>query len=241
MPTIEGGLMFKYDLTAALDGYPGLEHSLPITPFYSDVVDVLRTVGTTYTPTLLVSYGGPWGENFYYSRENPHDDPKLQYFSGHSELDQKSRRRPAWFREDEHVFPRHATGVRALVEAGGRAGVGSHGQLQGLGYHWELWSMASADMDPHDALRVATILGAEAIGLDGDLGSIEPGKLADLVTLEANPLDDIRNTNTITHVMMNGRLYEGDTLNETWPRQRELVRTDWVGFEMPDVPAGIRR
>jgi Tol biopolymer transport system component len=241
MPTIEGGLMFKYDLTAALDGYPGLEHSLPITPFYSDVVDVLRTVGTTYTPTLLVSYGGPWGENFYYSRENPHDDPKLQYFSGHSELDQKSRRRPAWFREDEHVFPRHATGVRALVEAGGRAGVGSHGQLQGLGYHWELWSMASADMDPHDALRVATILGAEAIGLDGDLGSIEPGKLADLVILEANPLDDIRNTNTITHVMMNGRLYEGDTLNETWPRQRELVRTDWVGFEMPDVPAGIRR
>ena len=88
------------------------------------------------------------------------------------------------------------------------AGVGSHGQLQGLGYHWELWATQSGGMSEHDALRVATALGAEAIGLDGDLGSIEPGKLADLVVLEANPLDDIRNTNRIRYVMKNGRLYD---------------------------------
>lgn len=144
-----------------------------------------------------------------------------------------------WFSDDEHIFPRHAEFARHVVEQGGRIGVGGHGQLQGLGYHWELWSIQSGGMSTHDALRAATILGAEAIGLSADLGSIEPGKLADLVVLEKNPLETIRNTTTIKYVMKNGRLYDGNTLNEVWPNQRTLPEPVWAK-STPAVNAGIR-
>ena len=81
--------------------------------------------------------------------------------------------------------------------------------------------MASGGLSSLDALKVATIQGARAIGLDVDLGSIESGKLADLVILEKNPLDNLRNTNTVFQVMKNGRLYDGYTLDEVYPSARK--------------------
>lgn len=219
MPTTEGALDWKLNMTQLIDGYPGHEHSLPIYPIYNDVVQTIAEAKMAVTPTLLVSYGGPWAENYFYSRENPYEDPKLTRFTPYSVLASKTRRRPGWFRDDEHVFQKHGETMTKLVEAGALAGVGSHGQLEGLGYHWELWAVASGNMDNLDAIRVATIIGAESIGLDGDLGSIEVGKLADLVILNENPLDDLRNTNSISHVMKNGRLYDAATLDQVYPQK----------------------
>lgn len=252
MPTTEGGLDLEYNLTMAVDGYPGQEHSFPIYPLYKDVVQLFAQTGITYTPTLIVSYGGPFGENYFYARENPYHDTKMQRFWPYEELAAKSRRRGTgsggspgpggWFLEEEFAFEGHAEVLKRIIEAGGRGGVGSHGQLDGLGYHWELWMIASGGMRNHDVLRVATIFGAEGIGVENDLGSIEVGKLADLVVLDANPLDNIRNTAKIHRVMRNGRLYDADTLTEIWPRRRPVEGMYWRdSYTAPaSSAAGIR-
>jgi len=239
MPTLEGGLDFKMNLTAVLDGYPGSEHSYPIMPLYKDAVQLIAQSGITYTPTLLVSYGGPWSENFFYERYDIHDNPKVRRFMPHDEIDQRAERRP-WFRESEYVFPRIAASANAILQAGGFIGLGGHGQMDGLGDHWELWAMAAGGMKSHDVLKVATINGAHAIGMEQDLGSLEPGKLADLIVLDANPLEDIHNTNTVRYVMKNGRLYEGETLNEIYPRQRPLPKLWWWGTEPAKAAETVR-
>jgi len=224
--TTEGGLDLKLDLTHVLDGMGGNEHALPIVPLFKDVVELFAQSKTHYTPTLLVLYGGPWAENFYYETTEVHDNTKLARFIPHNELDDKTRRRP-WFRQDEHSFPKTAAQAAKIQRAGGLVGVGGHGQLQGLGYHWEMWSLASGGMTPLEVLRAATRDGAEIIGLGQDLGVLEPGRLADLVIMSKDPLQDIKNTDSILYVMKNGELYEGDTLNQLWPAEKKIPPFWW--------------
>src|SRR5579871_1021012 len=227
MPTTEGGLDMKLDLTHAIDGFSGNEHSMPITPLFDDVVQFWSRSGIFYTPTLIVAYGGPWAENYFYETTEVHDDPKVRRFLPHNIVDDHTRRRTLWTRNDELVFPRLAAQDAKRIKAGGRVCIGSHGQFQGLGYHWEMWALASGGASNLDVLRSATLRGAEAIGYAQDLGSIEPGKLADMVILDKNPLDDIHNTNTIHYVMKNGELFEGDTLNQVWPVHKPLPPLWW--------------
>ena len=232
-------------MTHTIDGYPGLEHSLPIAPLFDDVVRLYNTTQTTYTPTLLVSYGGPWAENYYYATEEVLDNPKLRHFTPYEELESRASRRggggSGWFRDEEHVFYKHARFVADLIAAGGRAGVGSHGQIHGIGYHWELWSLQSGGLSEHDALRVATIYGAEAIGFGNDLGTLEAGKLADILIFEESPLEDIRNSTAISHIMKNGRLYDAHTLDEVYPRQRPLPGFFWQNQVPETGGVGIAR
>jgi Tol biopolymer transport system component len=250
MPTTEGGLDFKLELTHAIDGYSGIEHSLPVAPLFDDVVELFKAAQTTNSPTLLVSYGGPFGENYFYTKEQVHDDAKLRRFMPEDALDTRTRRRgflaggspgPAgWFLDEEYIFTRHAQFVKNLIEKNARAAVGSHGQLQGLGYHWEVWAMGSGGLAPHDVLRAATIYGAEAIGFDKDIGTIEAGKLADILVLDRDPLADLRNTTSLRFVMKNGRLYDAATLDEVAPRARPLPRQTWQQTGPGALKAGIR-
>jgi hypothetical protein len=240
MPTTEGSLDIKMNMTEAIDGYSGHEHTIPTFPLQPDAVRLFAASGMAYTPTILVAYGGPWAENHSYATEDVLGDAKLRRFTPWTELEAKALRRggssgptntgagAGWFHPSQHVFRKIGEQVRDVVAAGGKVGVGSHGQLQGLGYHWELWSMASGGLSNHQALRAATIDGADAIGLDDDVGSLEPGKLADLLVLDANPLENLRNTNTIRYVMLNGRMLEGATLDEVWPRQQKRERFYWA-------------
>ena len=242
MPATEAGLDFQLDLTHAMDGYPAIEHNLPVYPLYHDVVRLFSQTKVLNTPTLIVSFGGPMGEIYWFTRENVHDNARLARFTPHATLDRVTRRRAGaagavgWAVHEEFVFEDHARFLRDVVEDGGFAGVGSHGQLQGLGFHWELWMVASGGMSNHDALRSATIFGANGIGLEKELGSIEAGKLADLLVMSGNPLEDLRNTLTVEQVMMNGRLFVAETLDEVWPRQRAL---GYRGFVV-DEPGGGR-
>ena len=131
----------------------------------------------------------------------------------------------------DYPFPFMAEGVADIIKAGGYGSVGSHGQQHGLASHWDIWIHAEGT-DPMGALEVASTHGAYFLGMQDDLGSIESGKLADLVVLNSNPLDNIRNTADIRFVMKGGRLWEADTMNEIWPENKPFGDYYWVDPEM---------
>lgn len=234
MPTSEGALDMKLGLTHVIDGYAGHEHNFPVLDLYRDVIELVARSQIAYTPTLLVTYGGPYGENFFFSRESPRHDGKLQRFIPPQVLQSLTTRRQ-WFHEDVHIFQRVAAQAHKIVRKGGMVGVGAHGQLHGLGYHWELWALHSGGFSNYEALRAATSIGAQMIGVASDVGSIEVGKLADMVVLNANPLDDIRASDDLVYIIKSGVIYNANTLDEVWPNDTPLPPMYWH----EDRPAAI--
>jgi hypothetical protein len=234
MPTTEGAGDMALDLTHAIDGFGGAEHQFPLNSLYKDVTSLVAQSGIYYTPTYIIGgYGGPGSENYYWQTTGVHEDPKVRRFIPHNIVDNKASR-TLWVRPDEYVYPQAAQSAASILRAGGKVCVGGHGEFQGLSFHWEMWSLAAGKMTNMEALRAATLNGAEALGLAQDLGSIEKGKLADLVILRNTPLDDIRNTMDIEYVMKNGELFVGDTLDEVWPTQKPLAPL-WWWKDRPDA------
>ena len=227
MPTTEGAADQKLNITHAIDGMHGNEHNLPDSPIFRDVVELYARTKTAYTPTLLVQYNAERMREYFFTRMEFHDDPKLRRFYPRNRLDELTRRRPGWQRDEEFQFRQAAAQAAKIQRAGGLVGVGGHAELQGLGYHWEMWAYEMGGMTPAEVLRAATIDGARIIGIDQDLGSIEAGKLADILILNSNPLENIRNTEDIDQVVQNGRLYDGDTLDQIWPDQTPLAPFWW--------------
>ncbi len=230
--TIEGAGEMQTDTTTLLDGYTAFEHALPY-EIYDDMVHLLAKSGTFYTPTLMVAYGGPTAEFYFWQTVNPHDDARLNQFTPHRALDVYGRRH-TWISPDEYHFPAVAQGAARVLQQGGKVALGAHGQLQGLGPHWEIWAHAGVGgasdtraLSPLEALRVATIDAAEKLGYRQDLGSIEPGKLADFVVLDGNPLDDIHATARTRLVVRNGVVFDA-SMNETWPAAKPLPGFFWA-------------
>lgn len=224
--TADGGGDLAFDLTHVLDGFTGFEHSMPTVPLYKDVIELLARSKTFYDPTLVVELVGPWGQHYFRQETNLHEDTKLGRFTPHQEIDRETRRRLLVLKDD-YRFVQAAEAVARIIRSGGYAVLGGHGEQQGLATHWELWMFAMGGLTPHEALRAGTIYGAECIGVHADLGSIEPGKLADLIVLNSNPLHNIRNSTDILYVMKNGELFEGDTLNQLWPEKKAFGKFFW--------------
>lgn len=212
----EGGSTFAYNMTMILDGHTGIEHAIPVAPLYKDVIELFSHSQTGYTPTLIVGYGGIWGENYFYQHYNVWENTRLLKFTPRENIDARSRRRLLAPEDDFGHFDL-AKSVKKILDAGGHIQLGAHGQLQGLGAHWEMWMFSQGGMTSLQAIRAATLDGARYLGLDGDVGSLSVGKLADLVVLDKNPLTDIHNTDSVSYVMKNGELFEADNMDKVWP------------------------
>ncbi|MCH8569323.1 MAG: amidohydrolase family protein [Balneolales bacterium] len=224
----EGGSTFTHNMSMVIDGHTGIEHNIPIYPVYKDVLTLWGNTSVGYTPTLVVNYGSVSGEYYWYQHTNVWENERLQSFMPRGLIDSRSRHRTMIpYEEYEAGHIRSAALAKALYDEGVLVNVGGHGQLQGLAAHWEFWMFEQGGMSPIEALRSATINGAAYIGMDRHLGSLERGKLADLILIDGNPIENLRDTEFVTHTMLNGRLYDASTMNEIGHQPVERMPFWW--------------
>ncbi len=216
----EGGSLFMHNMSMIVDGHTGIEHSIPVAAIYDDVKQFWAGTNTAYTPTLGVGYGGIWGEGYWYDKTDVWKHPILSKYVPAKILEPVSVRRMKAPIEDYNHF-NNARVAKELQDEGVDVLLGAHGQREGLAAHWEMWMFGQGGMDPLNIIRAVTIDGARYIGMDKDLGSLKAGKLADLVILNQDPLLDIETSDDIHQVMLNGRLYDVDTMNQVYPTMKK--------------------
>ena len=222
----EGGSTFMHNMNMIVDGHTGVEHAIPVQDAYRDVLQIWAASGVGYTPTLGVAYGGPSGERYWYAHTPLWENERLLAFVPRSLIDAASRRREI-APDEEYNHDDVARFGKALVDAGGYVQIGAHGQREGLAAHWEIWMLEQGGFTPYEALRSATLHGARYLGLDGDLGSLTTGKLADLAVIDGNPLEDLRLSESVSHTVLGGRIYNAATMDQQWPDQVERAPLSW--------------
>lgn len=224
----EGGSFFYHNTSMILDGHTTIEHNMPVAPLFNDVLQLWKNSKTAYTPTLIVSYAGVSGEYYWYQHSNVWEKERLLRFTPRSVIDTRSRHRtmlPEEEYDNGHILV--SKSLKKLMDEGVKVNMGAHGQLQGMGVHWEIWMMQQGGMTNHQALQTATINPAFSLGFDKWIGSLETGKLADLLVLDKNPLEDIRNTESVRYTMVNGHLYDAETMNETGNVNKTRAKFYW--------------
>ena len=231
----EGGALFMHNMTQVVDGHTGVEHAIPLATAYDDVLQLWGQSKVGYTPTLNVAYGGLGGENYWYTNSDVDTHPRLGHFVPPFAIDPRARR-PHAAPLDEYNHIAAAKFATQLLRAGGRVQLGAHGQREGLGVHWELWSLAQGGMTPLEALRAGTLHGAAYLGLDKDIGSLEVGKLADVAIVSGRPDVDLRSSEKVKWTVLGGRVYDAATMDEIAPRQ---VKQPMVWWRRPGEGAGI--
>ncbi len=210
----EGGSLFGMDMNLVADGNSTLEHNVPVEYLYEDVLQFFEHANTNYTPTLVVGYGGLAGDPYWRQATNAFEQPLLQAHTPPAILRAETARRTT-APEGDFVDDDVAREAARLAERGVEVSIGAHGQQAGIAAHWEIWSFVRGGMSELEALQAATIVPARSLGMDSEIGSLEPGKLADLVILAGNPLENIRNTERVETVVLGGRAYDAATMNET--------------------------
>ncbi len=221
--TNEGDYDLKSSLAMMKDGSTGVEHTAIYGNIFEDVIRFISEAGTWHTPTLQVSRGGEEGATYFRNLFQQHPDTKVYNYWPQDSYSAKITSKKISTTDTLGRDFVYSSSIEAKIfKHGGHIAMGAHGEDQGIGSHWELWALQMGGLTNLEALQTATIEGAKALGIQQDLGSIEVGKLADLIVLDKNPLDDIHYTTSIRYVMKGGELFDGDTLDTLWPVAKKI-------------------